>query len=35
MERLIFRAKRVKRKYTREHIVEVYNELVKLGFVKL
>lgn len=35
MERLIFRAKRVKRKHTREHIVEVYNELVKLDFVKL
>lgn len=35
MGRLIFRAKRVKRKYSRERIMEVCNELVGLGFIKL
>lgn len=35
MDRLIFRAKRVKRKYSRERIVEVCNELVSDGFMEL
>ena len=34
IDRLIFRAKRIKRKYSRERIVKVCNELVDIGFIK-